>query len=330
MKRLLIALFLLLFTGFMVASTAWLWLGTAVSAPGPGLMGQRIVIVSGSSVNSIARKLFEAGIIKGTLAFRIKARLSKAHIQLQAGEYDIPAHISIDGLMTLLKSGETVVRRLTVPEGLRAVEVLELVAAAEGLNGDVERVPSEGRLLPETYHYSWGDGRDQLVSRMRLQMDKLLGDLWMARAKDFPLKNPREVVVLASIVEKETGVASERARVAAVFLNRLKRGMRLQSDPTVVYALTRGIAELGRTLTRKDLAFDSPYNTYRIKGLPPEPIANPGRAAIEAVMNPATTRDLYFVADGKGGHVFAKTLAQHNKNVAAWRRVRRNAGSPAN
>ncbi len=330
MKRLLIALIIFSFLGFIAASTAWLWLGTAVSAPGPGLVDQRVVITPGSSVNSIARKLREAGIIKSDLVFRIKARLSNAHTQLQAGEYDIGAHISIDGLMTLLKSGNTVVRRLTVPEGLRVLDVLERVARAEGLKGDVERVPGEGRLLPETYHYSWGDGRDDLVARMELDMDVLLGDLWAGRTDDFPLKNAQQVLVLASIVEKETSIASERAHVAAVFLNRLKRGMRLQSDPTVVYAITRGLAELGRSLTRQDLGFDSPYNTYRIKGLPPEPIANPGRAAIQAVMKPLVTRDLYFVADGKGGHVFARTLAEHNKNVSAWRRAQRKAGSKPN
>ena len=195
----------------------------------------------------------------------------------------------------------------------------------DGLTGTIDARPLEGALLPETYHYSWGDGRPELIARMRRNMAQVLAELWPGRQSDLPLKTPGEALILASIVEKETAIATERRRVAAVFVNRLRRGMRLQSDPTVVYGVTGGTGRLARALNRQDLAKPTLYNTYRIDGLPPTPIANPGRASIEAVLNPLTTAELYFVADGSGGHAFAKTLAEHNKNVRRWRRLRTKA-----
>ncbi len=198
-----------------------------------------------------------------------------------------------------------------------------MVAAAEGLSGETGPVPPEGSLLPETYHYSWNDDRAALVERMQTGMEVVLAELWPERAEGLPINTPEEAVILASIVEKETGVAEERPLVASVFVNRLKRGMRLQSDPTVVYGLTNGQRPLGRTLTFRDLDRPSPYNTYTNGGLPPGPIANPGRAALEAVLHPAESRYLYFVADGTGGHAFAKTLVEHNRNVAKWRKIQR-------
>ena len=211
-----------------------------------------------------------------------------------------------------------------MPEGLTVAEVLALVGGAEGLAGEADGALAEGALLPETYNYSWGDDRGDLVDRMAAAMDAALAELWEGRADELPFDTPEEALVLASIVEKETGIAGERARVAAVFVNRLRRGMRLQSDPTVVYALTEGSGALGRQLIRDDLAVQHPYNTYVHAGLPPGPIANPGRASIAAALDPAVSGDLYFVADGSGGHAFAPTLAQHNRNVARWRRLRRN------
>ncbi|HSR71798.1 MAG TPA: endolytic transglycosylase MltG, partial [Kiloniellales bacterium] len=201
-------------------------------------------------------------------------------------------------------------------------EAVTLIEQAEYLDGEIETVPPEGSLLPETYHYSRGDRREAVLERMRAALTDALAELWPRRVEGLPLSSPREAVILASIVEKETGLAEERPMIASVFYNRLRGGMRLQSDPTVVYGLAGGSGALGRPLTRADLQTPTPFNTYLIDGLPPEPISNPGRAAIEAVLQPAETEYLYFVADGNGGHRFAETLAEHNRNVAEWRRAR--------
>ena len=215
------------------------------------------------------------------------------------------------------------VRRLTVAEGLTTFDVLARLGATEGLKGLAPQGLGEGQLLPETYHFSYGDARADIVRRMRAAMTSAVERLWAARVPDLPLNSPAEALILASIIEKETGLAEERARVASVFINRLRAGMRLQSDPTVVYALTHGQGKLGRRLTRTDLRDQSLYNTYVHKGLPPGPIANPGIAAIAAALNPARSGDLYFVADGSGGHVFARTLAAHNRNVRRWRKLQK-------
>jgi UPF0755 protein len=217
--------------------------------------------------------------------------------------------------------GVTVKHRLTIPEGLTSAEIVALVAAAPDLEGSVPAaLPADGSLLPETYFFSKGDTREQLLERMRKGMSDALAELWPARDGAVALKTVAEAVTLASIVEKETGLAAERPRVASVFFNRLAQGMPLQSDPTVIYALTGGKGPLGRALLRADLQVASPYNTYANPGLPPGPIANPGRASLEAVLHPDSTKDLYFVADGSGGHAFAATLDEHNRNVAAWRK----------
>ena len=321
MKRVLISVFILAFLAFMAASTAWLWMGTKVVNPGPSTTDTRVIINPGSSVALISSQLEQLGVIDSPLVFKLRARLTGVHKTLKAGEYNFPAHISIGAALQLLKGGNTVVRKITIPEGLSTMDVLELVMGADGLLGDVERVPGAGRLLPETYHYSWGDSRDGLIRRMEDDMSSLLGELGPNNFDQ--LKSIDEVLVLASIVEKETAIDEERPRVAAVFLNRIKKGMRLQSDPTVVYAITHGVGELGRELTRADLAVESPFNTYKNRGLPPEPIANPGRASIEAVLAPAKTDELYFVASGDGGHVFAQSLKEHNRNVAKWRKIKR-------
>jgi UPF0755 protein len=221
------------------------------------------------------------------------------------------------------------VRRLTVPEGLTSAQVVALLRAADGLEGEIAAIPDEGTLLPETYHYVFGDDRRALLERMAASMRKALDDLWPTRAADLPLTTPAEAVILASIVEKETALADERPRVAAVFLNRLRLGMRLQADPTAAYAAGESRAPLERPLTQADLQRASPYNTYQVDGLPPGPIANPGRAALAAVLSPARSDELYFVADGSGGHAFARTLDDHNRNVARWRSVqKRTAPSP--
>jgi len=289
--------------------------------PGPLTADTVILIPQGSGVDAIARQLHEAGAIEDPLVFRLGVRLLRAGRELRAGEYLFPVALSNRDVIELLRSGQTVVRRLTLAEGLTSQEIVALLEQAEALEGAVDSVPPEGSLLPETYHYARGDDRGELVARMGRARDELLSELWPRRAPNLPVATPEEAVVLASIVEKETGIAGERPQVASVFVNRLRKGMRLQSDPTVVYGLTGGTGPLGRALTRKDLQAPSPYNTYLNPGLPPGPIANPGRAALEAVLNPAQTPFLYFVADGSGGHAFAKTLAEHNRNVAKWRKL---------
>ena len=303
------------------AGGAAYWGHGLYTAPGPSKQDIPMVIERGAGIDAIARVLHRAGVIAEPLVFRLAARLQSAKRPLKAGEYAFPAGVTAKGALELLQSGKTVVRRLTVAEGLTWAEVKALLERAEGLTGRVELRPAEGTLLPETYHYSWGDRREQLARRMQDAMSGLWTKQWPARGADLPLASPTEALILASIVEKETAIAAERPRIAAVFLNRLKRNMRLQSDPTVVYGLTGGAAPLGRALTRADLRMPTPYNTYLIDGLPPGPIGNPGSASLEAALRPAATDDLYFVADGTGGHMFAATLEEHNRNVAKWRKV---------
>lgn len=286
---------------------------------GPSEADQTLVIPSGHGIGRVAELLKSAGIISHEAVMRIGARLYQPEIPLKAGEFSFPKGASARQVLDILRFGKTVVRRLTVAEGLTTPDVLALLGATEGLQGTLPQGVGEGELLPETYHFSYGDARADIVRRMRAAMTGAVEKLWAGRAPDLPLNSPIEALILASIIEKETGLAEERARIAGVFINRLSAGMRLQSDPTVVYALTHGQGQLGRSLARADLKDQSPYNTYVHKGLPPGPIANPGIAAIAAALNPVRSGDFYFVADGSGGHVFARTLAAHNQNVRRWR-----------
>ncbi len=312
--------------GLLVAVAAvYQWGYSAYRAPGPAA-DVPVVLPKGASLDAIARRLAEAGAIARPTVFAWGARLEGKARHLKAGEYRVPAGASMREVVALVVDGRTVVRRLTVPEGLTAIEIVDLVRATEGLVGALDRVPEEGSLLPETYHFAFGDERAQMIERMRREMTQLLAELWPQRQNDHPLRSARDAVVLASIVERETPLAAERARVAAVLINRLNRGMPLQADPTVIYAVSGGRGSLARALTRADLEVESPFNTYRAKGLPPGPIANPGRASIAAVLQPATSDELYFVADGSGGHAFARTLAEHQKNVARWRKLNAEAG----
>ena len=254
--------------------------------------------------------------------FRLAARVHGLAPSLRAGEFEVPAGASpLEALLTL-RDAKPLLRFVTIPEGLTTRQALAIIAEAPVLEGAVTLTPEEGDLLPETYAYERGETRDAVTRRVMAAHDEVLAELWANRSDRAVAQTPEEAVILASIVEKETGVASERPRVAAVFSNRLRRGMRLQSDPTIIYGLTGG-EPLGRGIRRSELRKETPYNTYVIRGLPPTPIANPGRESLAAVLDPPETDDLYFVADGTGGHVFAETLAQHNRNVAQWRRIER-------
>ena len=303
----------------VAAVAAAVWFDRKAAQPGPLAEAATVFVPRGAGVQDIAGLLEAQGVIDDAFLAVLRVRWRGDGRDLKAGEYAFAPQVSLDEVIDDLAAGRTVVHRLSVPEGLTSAEVAALINAAPDLAGDPVAAPDEGTLLPETYHFELGDTREAMVGRMTVAMDRALEELWAARDPGIAVATPEEAVILASIVEKETGLADERAHIAGVFDNRLKRGMMLQSDPTVIYALTGGRTDLGRALTRKDLDVDNPYNTYRNSGLPPGPIANPGHDALLAVLHPQATDDLYFVADGTGGHAFAATLDEHNRNVAAHR-----------
>lgn len=315
-------LFLLVVIG-AAAGGAYLWLARAVLVPGPLQEALTLVIEPGSGLGSIARQLESAGVIVDARFLELQARRAGQARALKPGEYRFEPGISIVEALDKVVRRDVVARFVTIPEGLVTGGIRRILAEAPGLAGEVTADVADGDLLPETYRYEWGDTRAAVVGRMRAARDRALVELWETRASGLPISSPQEAVILASIVEKETGVASERPRVAAVFINRLKRGMKLQSDPTVIYGIAPEAGDLARSITRADLEAPNAFNTYIVTGLPPSPICHPGRAALAAVLNPMATNELYFVADGSGGHAFAATLAEHNKNVARWRKIER-------
>lgn len=323
MKRAFSAIAVLIIAAALLAGGVVIWGNDTFQKPGP--LGDETVIIieRGAGLRAIAQQLEQAGVLRYPLLFVAKAKWTGAHRNLKAGEYAFAPKISPAAVMAKIHQGDVVIHRITIPEGLTSQQAAALIERAPALQGALQALPPEGVLLPETYDYIYGDSRESLVQRIRKARDETLSKLWKSRAEGLPLADPEAAATLASIVEKETADATERPRIAAVFINRLRRGMRLQSDPTVVYAVTGGTGPLGRPLTRRDLALDHPYNTYVAKGLPPGPIANPGTASLAAVLRPAETKELYFVADGSGGHAFAKTLREHNRNVARWRRLQR-------
>ena len=323
MRRLTILLLLLVALLAGLGAGAWWYARGVFVAPGPAAEPVQMVVPRGGTA-AIADALAERGVIRDPRAFLAAAWLTREAGPLRAAEFVFPARASLREVLEVLRRARPVQRRLTIPEGLTARQIAALIERAEGLTGEVPPF-DEGALLPETYAYQWGDTRAAILRRADAAMDAALAEIWAARAPNLPLRSPREALILASIVERETGKADERARVAGVFINRLRRNMPLQSDPTAAYAAADG-GVLERPLTRADLDREHPFNTYRIRGLPPGPIASPGRDALRAVVQPEATDFLFFVADGQGGHAFARTLEEHNRNVARWREVERARG----
>ena len=328
LKRVVLSLLLMIVVGLVGAGGVALWGMNAVRAPGPLNEPTSVVIEHGQPTTEIGVALEREGVVSDHRLFVITSYLTRASRgDLKAGEYEFPAGASMAQVLSILRSGRSVVHKVTVPEGWTSAQVVERVNAHPALIGTVSDIPPEGSLLPDTYVFQRGVERDVLIARMRDAQARLLDELWEKRAPDLPIESKEEAVILASIVEKETAVAEERQQVAAVFVNRLRRNMRLQSDPTIIYGITGGERQLDRPIRRSDISESTPYNTYRIDGLPPTPIANPGREAIAAVLQPGTTDHLYFVADGSGGHAFATTLNEHNANVRRWRAFEGEAAS---
>jgi UPF0755 protein len=283
---------------------------------------QIILLKKGQGLISAAWALKKKNIIDDVQLFRAGVMVSGYDRKLRAGEYLIPKEASMQDVMMILASGKVIQHKVTIIEGWTSWQIADYLNKIENLEGKITKLPAEGSLLPETYIYIHGDSRKSILNRMAKNMDQILSGLWQGRADNLPFKTKEEAIILASIVEKETGVSGERVHVASIFINRLNQSMRLQSDPTIIYGLTRK-GSLGYGLKRSEMNKKTAYNTYQINGLPPTAIAHPSEAAIRAVLNPMTTKDLYFVADGTGGHVFSKTLDEHLKNVKKWRKIER-------
>ena len=329
--RVLSGIFTLLLLCMAVVGGAALALQSWISSPGPLTAAKAVVIPRGEGAHDIAERLERAGIVSDRRLFIIGYFMARwttwgdkgRPVQLKAGDYQIPAAASVRNVIEILSEGRTIRYRVTIPEGLTSHQIVERLKADQNLSGEITELPPEGALLPETFIVDRGEQRQAIIDRMRAEASKAMEKLWAQRQKGLPLKTWEEAIVLASIVEKETGRNDERERVAAVFINRLRQKMRLQSDPTILYGISGGKTVWSRPILRSEIVQRTAHNTYQIEGLPPTPICNPGRAAIEAVLNPANTKDLFFVADGKGGHIFSETLKDHNANVQKWRVLER-------
>jgi UPF0755 protein len=323
------AVFTLLALLLIVGGTAVVIGKGRFEAPGPLTEDKMVVVPPRFGMMDIADLLKREGVIdEHRLVFVGGVFALGARSDLKAGEYLFPKRASVRDVLETIVDGKVVQHQITVPEGLTSEQIVARLLESDILSGNIKDVPREGSLLPDSYHFNRGFTREQMIQRMRQAQDRVVREVWERRNPDLPLKTPDQLVILASIIEKETGKPEERTRIAAVFANRLKQKMKLQSDPTIIYGLAFGKGPLGRPLSKADIAQPTPYNTYVIDGLPPGPIANPGRASIEAAANPARTKDLYFAADGTGGHAFAETYDQHLKNVARLR-VIEHGGDPA-
>jgi len=303
---------------------------TKFQTPSLNATSKIITIPKGAGTQNIAEQLKAEGIVSDGYVFMATAKILPPQDTIKAGEYEFAPHLSMQDVILKLKKGETYKRQFTIPEGLTSFEIIERLRVVPDVRVVEISPPAEGTMLPDTYQYAKDESTNNIIYRMQESLRTLLDKEWPNRDPNLPFTTVEQALTLASIVEKETGVPSERKRIAGVFINRLRQGIPLQTDPTVIYALTKGQPKndgqgpLGRRLLLKDLEIDSPYNTYKNVGLPPAPIANAGRDAILAVLHPETNDFLFFVADGTGGHVFARTLGEHNQNVANWRKLRRN------
>jgi UPF0755 protein len=314
----IISIFVLL----AVLASVVLFVGTKrFDAPGPLPQDRIVNIPHGSGIRDIADVLSREGVIDQPWLFIGGVLVLKAREGLKAGEYEFKAHSSVRDVVATIIEGRVVAHQVSIPEGLTSQQIVARLLADDELVGDIKTIPAEGTLLPDTYNFTRGVTREQMIQRMQQAQQRAVQEIWDHRSPDLPLKTPEQLVTLASLVEKETGKSDERSRVAAVFINRLKQNMRLQSDPTIIYGLVGGKGTLGRPIMKSEITQPTPYNTYVINGLPPGPITNPGRASLEAAANPARTRELYFVADGSGGHLFAETYEQQEHNVARLRQI---------
>ncbi len=306
---------------------------SAISRPGPNPEAKPFVVERGASGAQIATALQREGLITDALLFRVANRLHGGGQSFQAGEYEIPPHASVRQIVEMVTSGDALQHAITFHEGITIAAVMKIIEENDVLTGEMPDAPPEGSILPETYHVQRGMTRAALLQQMREARDSAVAEIWASRQADLPINSAEELVILASVVERETGVPTERPQVAAVFVNRLRVPMRLESDPTIIYGVCRQFPDRcvdgrlvnaqgqRRTIRQSEIALNTGYNTYRIDRLPPTPISNPGRAALEATANPAQSDALYFVADGTGGHVFTRTLAEHNAAVARWRQI---------
>jgi UPF0755 protein len=315
------AVFTLLIIIALALGGGWLVIKNRLASPGP-LQEDKIVNIAHAGVFDVADVLEREGVIDQRWPFIISVGLNRIRRNdVKAGEYQFTKQASLQDVINTLVDGKVIQHAITIPEGLTSEQIVQRLLDTDFLAGNIKSIPREGSLLPETYRFARGTLREQVIQRMQREQREVLQKAWERHTSDLPVRTPEQLIVLASIVEKETGRPEERSRVAAVFANRLKQKMRLQSDPTIIYGLVGGKGALGRPITKSEITQPTPYNTYTIDGLPPGPIANPGRASIEAAANPARTKELFFVADGTGGHAFAETLDQHQKNVAKLRAI---------
>ena len=311
-----------LMVAIVAAGLGWSFLARKTSAPGPLSAEKTVNIPRGDDVE---QTLEEQGVIDSAQLMKATLLLERKKGSVKSGEYLFKEGASLQDVIDTLVSGKQVLHAITIPEGLTSLQVVDRLRDDDMLDGDIKPIPSEGSLMPNTYKFFRGARREDLIKNMQQELKKVVADVWSRREPDTPIRSPSEMITLASIVEKETGKPDERPHVAGVFINRLEKNIPLQSDPTIVYGLVGGKGTLGRGILKSELEQKTPYNTYSIVGLPPGPIANPGKAALEAVASPSKTKDLYFVADGTGGHAFAETLDQHRANVQHWRQIEKDA-----